>query len=486
MVSTLVIATVTLLFAVLLKLRRSSELQTLILPLVITSIAAVCHSVILLFTPDASFRLWSTAGLFLALGFLGSRAVLLLLFEWALQRRMGFSVPQLIRDLSAIAVYLTVGIIVLNTLGLKVTGLIATSAVLTAIIGFAFQETLGNLLAGLALAWEQRLVEGVWIDFDGQVVRIEDSGWRSTLLRTRLGERILVPNSDIASAQVPLLGSGKAAVAVPVHLGLSYSTPPDVAKKVLFEVAVDIPLVLRDPSPVILTTAFADSSISYECRLWTHHPWERNQITDIFLSRGYAALSRAGIEIPFPQLTVHRPRKDEHTSRPERRMAALQRTPLFSGLPAEALEAIATNCRQLRFAPGEAVVRQGGESRALFVVVSGEAAVDRDGREISRVGRGEIFGEGAFLTGHTRSATVRAGAEALEVLEISRKSLGSLFEKYPDLMEKLAHRLAERRLEGETLRDESGALVRPQGLVAHIKGVLARLVMPVGSSGPER
>jgi len=284
-------------------------------------------------------------------------------------------------------------------------------------------------------------------------------------LRTKLGERVLVPNSDIAAAQVPLLGAGESPVAVPVRLGLSYSTPPDRAKRVLFDFPSDLPLVLSTPPPKILTTAFGDSAIEYECRLWTRAPWERNEITDTFLTRAHAALAREGMEIPFPQLTVHRPPKPGADDEDSRRLEALKNARLFSELPDEALETIAAHCSLARYAPGEAVVRQGEESTALFVVVSGRAVVVRDGREVSRIGPSEIF-----------SATVRADAEALEILEISKQNLSALLERHPEVTEKLAHRLAERQLEGETLRDESGAVVKPQGLVSHLKEILSRWV----------
>ncbi len=476
MVSCVIVASVALLLAVVLRTERFSHLRTLVVPLILTSLTALFHSASLFWSTEPELGRWTLIGLVLAIGFLACRAGLILLFDWGLERRMGISVPQLIQDVTAIGIYLTVGVILLNTLGVKVTGLIATSAVLTVVVGLAFQQTLGNLLAGLALAWEQRLPTGSWIDFDNQVVRIEETGWRSILLRTKLGDRILVPNADIAAAQVTMLSGGERPVAVPIHLGLSYSVPPDVAKKLLFDVAIDTPLILSDPPPIILTVSFGDSSIDYECRLWTRAPWQRNEITDIFLTRTFSALARHGLEIPFPQLTLHRAPASKITDSHNRRFEGLVNSRLFAGLSKEALNTVADNCSLQRFAPGEAVVHQGDESKALFVVVSGEAVVLQNGHEVSRIGPSEVFGEGAFLTGNPRSATVCAGLGALEILEISKGSLGSLFEQHPDLMEKLAERLAERKLEGETLRDASGAIVHPRGLVAHIRRTLSRLV----------
>lgn len=472
----LAIATVSLLLAIALRTGRSQRLETLTLPLGLTALAALTQSAVLFLSENPVLHHWAMIGLILAVGFLTVRAALLLLFDWGLERRMGITVPQLIRDVTSLVVYLTLGAVLLHTLGVEVTGLIATSAVVTVVVGLAFQQTLGNLLAGLALAWEQRLPTGSWIDFNDQVVRIEESGWRSILLRTRLGDRILVPNADVAAAQVILLSGGKRPVAVPIRLGMSYSVPPDEAKRILFDVATDTPQVLHDPSPKILTVEFGDSSILYECRLWTRAPWQRNEITDVFLTRAFAALARHGLEIPFPQLTLHRAPAQAVSDLHRRRLEGLVGAELFAGLPEEALDAVARHCTIQRFAPGEAVVHQGDESNALFVVVSGEAIVRHDGREVSSIGAAEVFGEGAFLTGNPRAATVRAGREPLEVLEISKQSLGSLFEHHPELAENLAERLAERRLEGEMMRDESGAVVSPQGLVAQLKRTLSRLV----------
>ncbi len=472
----LAIAVFSLLLAIALRTGRFRELGILTLPLVLTALAALTQSAAHFLSENLVLHHWANIGLVLAVGFLSTRAALLLLFDWGLKRRMGVTVPQLIRDVTSLVVYLTLGAVLLHTLGVEVTGLIATSAVLTVIVGLAFQQTLGNLLAGLALAWEQRLPTGSWIDFNDQVVRIEESGWRSILLRTKLGDRILVPNADIAAAQVVLRSGGERPVAVPIRLGMSYSVPPDVAKRILFDVAADTLEVLDDPAPRILTGECGDSSIVYECRLWTRVPWQRNEITDVFLTRAFAALARHGLEIPFPQLTLHQAPppavKDPH----HRRLEGLVGAKLFAGLPEEALETVAQYCTLKRYVPGEAIVRQGDESNALFVVVSGDAVVRHDGREVSRIGPTEIFGEGAFLTGNPRAATVRAGRGSLEVLEISKQSLGSLLEHHPELAEKLAGRLAERKLEGETLRDESGAIVSPQGLVAQLKRTLSRWV----------
>ncbi|RLE25147.1 MAG: hypothetical protein DRJ65_08460 [Acidobacteria bacterium] len=470
------ISVLALLLALFLRTGRAPTMKPLALPLLLTACAAMGTALTDVLSAGDPWDSWARMTLVAAVGILSARAGLLVFFDWALERRMGITAPQLIRDVTALIVYLTLTVVLLRTMGVEVTGLIATSAVLTVVIGLAFQQTLGNLLAGLALAWEQRLPDGSWIEIEGQVAQIEESGWRSMLVRTRLGDRVLIPNADVAAARVALLSGGGRPVAVPVRLGLSYGVPPDMAKEVLFGVGLDTPDVLQDPPPTILTTEFADSSVMYECRLWTRVPWYRVNITDAFLTRAHAALARDGMEIPFPQRTLHRPRPRQDPDSQARRLEHLGRAWLFSGIPVSALETVAEHTRILRFAPGEAVVREGDVSDALFLVVSGEAVIRVGARDVSKIHPTEIFGEGAFLTGNPRAATVRAAKHPLEVIQISKAALGTLLEQHPELTDKLAQRFAERQLEGETILDESGAIVSPQGLVAQLRRTLSRLV----------
>jgi hypothetical protein len=287
---------------------------------------------------------------------------------------------------------------------------------------------------------------------------------------------MLVPNSDVAAARVTILGSGERPVAVPVHLGVAYNVPPDAAKEVFRRVATDMPGVLTNPPPRILTEEFADSAVVYECRLWTHTPWTRDDVTDEFLTRAHAALARAGMEIPFPQRTYHRPRPVQSIDTTEHRRSALAKSEIFGELSEGALDTLAESSRLRRFAPGESVVRAGERSAAFYLIAAGDAAVEQTGRRLATVGSGEYFGEMAVLTGEERAATVRASDSHLEVVEIDESALRSLLEIHPDIADQLAEKMAARRLQGEELRDETGALISPAGLVAQFRKHLLKIV----------
>ena len=160
----------------------------------------------------------------------------------------------------------------------------------------------------------------------------------------------------------------------------------------------------------------------------------------------------------------------------ERRRRALAGCELFHELSDGALDNLAEGSRMCRFAPGESAVRTGETSTALFLVASGSAVVEQDGREIATLQAGDFFGETAFLSGVPRTATVRATDGPLEVVEIDEACLRTLLEDHEELAEHLAEKMAARRLEAEELRDETGALISEAGLVAQFRKHLLRII----------
>ena len=411
----------------------------------------------------------------LVLSFLAIRVALLAVFEWLPVKQAGFAVPRLARDVVALLLYVVAAAVVLRkTLGIEVGPLLATSAVVTVVVGLALQETLGTLLAGLTLAWERRLEAGTWVALDGVVGEVEEMGWRSAVLRTTIGERVMIPNSHFARAHVKLLGRGDAAVAVVVRLAVSYAAPPAAVKEVLLAVAADLP-GLATRKPQVFTKEFAADGIVYEVRLWTMTAWRATDHTDDFLTRAHAALARAGYEIPWPQRVVHLKPAVVPADQAAGSLAALARCALFTGLPEAALAALARESRSLAFAPGEAVVREGEASRALYVVAAGEAEVWHAGQAVARVAQGEVFGEMAFLSGEPRTASVRA-AGRLEVVEVDSAALRALLTEHAGLAEELATRMAERQ-QALAARDAAPSDEHSSGgLLRFILGQLHQLV----------
>jgi len=114
--------------------------------------------------------------------------------------------PRILRDLVVACAYISVGFTLLANNGVSFTGLITTSAVLTAVIGFSLQDTLGNIMGGLALQMEKTINVGDWVRVNQQVGRVKEIRWRHTALETRNWDTLVIPNSILMKGQVLVLG----------------------------------------------------------------------------------------------------------------------------------------------------------------------------------------------------------------------------------------------------------------------------------------
>lgn len=429
--------------------------------------------------PGSAWERW-TAGIFLGLlAVTATRTGLLALFDYFLGKRLGVVVPRLTRDVVAGAVYLVVLVFSVQAItGMELKALVATSAVLTLVLGLALQETLGMLFAGMTLVGDKRLAPGTWVEIDGTLGQVEELGWRVLVLRTRLGQRVMVPNTNVTRSPLRVWSANDVG-AVAVRLGTAYGVSPEKVREVLSRVPSSIPEVVSAPKPQFLLVGFGDSAVEWECRLWTSEPWRQADIADAFLSRAWYALRREGIEIPYPQRVVHQVEKAPAPPAEAVIAEALRQCPTFATLPVGAREALVRNSRLVMYGDGEAVVREGEASRALYVVAQGKAHVVRGGREVAVLTAGELFGEIAFLTGQPRAASVLAMGE-LSVVEMDATTLTQALAAEPSLAEELAQRMAARSAELRRLAE----LEEAQSTMQLKDTLLARLkrLMRVGAN----
>jgi CRP-like cAMP-binding protein len=92
----------------------------------------------------------------------------------------------------------------------------------------------------------------------------------------------------------------------------------------------------------------------------------------------------------------------------ENRIELLRRVPLFARLEARDLRDIANTMKERRFSAGDVIAQEGQSGIGFFVIEDGEARVEIEGREVSRLGAGDYFGEIALIAESPRTATVTA------------------------------------------------------------------------------
>jgi small-conductance mechanosensitive channel len=126
--------------------------------------------------------------------------------------------PRIVEDLVTILGYLVWIIARLRATGMDPSSILASTAVVTAVLAFALQDTLGNILGGIAVQLDNSIEVGDWIRVDDVTGRVADIRWRSTSIETRDWETVIMPNSALMKGKFTVLGRRQgepARIAVP-------------------------------------------------------------------------------------------------------------------------------------------------------------------------------------------------------------------------------------------------------------------------------
>ena len=181
--------------------------------------------------------------------------------------------------------------------------LISVSVVSGFVLGFAFQETLGNLAAGFMIAITKPFRVGDYVDIAGQSGKINDVGASITTMTTVDNKRVIIPNSKIWGEPIVNYTALKKRM-IDMRVGISYSDNMGKAIKITMNVLKANKKVLNDPAPTVAVANLGDSSVDLLVRPWVNTSdywttkWElTQQIKEAF--------DKEKISIPFPQRDVH-------------------------------------------------------------------------------------------------------------------------------------------------------------------------------------
>jgi small-conductance mechanosensitive channel len=300
--------------------RKFFLVRQLAFPLYVGAAAAAVEVYSLLAPPDAGMSDGARAWILL---FLGAVTVLRLLglyfFDIHLRARTGFQLPPLLPAVTMFVVYLIAAFVTLRVVfpKLELGGLIATSAVTSLVLGLALQPILSNFFAGLVISIERPFRINDWIkvgDHEGRVAAIT---WRTTHLRTRENDNLVIPNSKLADERVVNFYYPHPMHLERIKVGASYDVPPYRVRRALLEAIAGVPGVLDKPTPEVYLPRFDDSSIGYELRVWMDDVAGAPRIASEVRGRIWEVFRKEGITMPFPIRTLEiarRPRPKEATS----------------------------------------------------------------------------------------------------------------------------------------------------------------------------
>ena len=186
------------------------------------------------------------------------------------------------------------------------TAWLASAGIVGIAVGFAARDTLANLFAGFFIIADAPYKVGDYIVFDtGERGEVTKVGIRSTRILTRDDVEVIMPNSAMANNKVVNESGGRwERFRIRVKVGVAYGSDLDAVCELLERVASEHDTVCRDPSPRVRMRGFGDSSLDFELLCWVNQPSLRGLVTHELYMKIYKELSRAGIEIPFPQRDV--------------------------------------------------------------------------------------------------------------------------------------------------------------------------------------
>ncbi len=196
-------------------------------------------------------------------------------------------------------------ILSLETLGVKISVLIASSAALFVGIGLGLQEIFKDLISGIFLHFEKNLREGDIIESKGIVGEVKELGIRTTRIRTRDNIFMMVPNHQFITEPVINWSHSTANTRFSVEVGVAYGSDVGLVEKILLDCAIEHKLIVHNPKPFVRFLNFGNSSLDFQLFFWTENTFVVENIKSDIRFYIYKAFADNNISIPFPQQDVY-------------------------------------------------------------------------------------------------------------------------------------------------------------------------------------
>lgn len=212
--------------------------------------------------------------------------------------------------LTKITIFILAVLVVLQTFGISITPLLTALGVGGLAVALALQDTLSNLFSGIYMIASKKFRPGDFIELEsGDSGYIEDITWRNTTIKMLSNNLVILPNSKIANSKLINYSKPQKEMSVLVDCGVSYNSDLEKVERVTIEVAKEIMSKAEEAvdefEPFIRFHTFGDSSINFTVILRVTEFVNQYIIKHEFVKALHKRFQKEGIEIPFPQRTIH-------------------------------------------------------------------------------------------------------------------------------------------------------------------------------------
>ncbi|HEY3273012.1 MAG TPA: mechanosensitive ion channel family protein [Methanocella sp.] len=213
-------------------------------------------------------------------------------------------IPFLEKLMTAV-IYILALLLIMSRFGIEITALVASLGVAGIAVALAAQETLSNVFGAFAIltdrpykVGDRLLIQGIG---QGDVV---DIGLRSTRLKTRNDEIMVIPNQQMASTEIINLSMPDSRLRVLIKAGISYKSDVDRACAIMEEIARGNEAVAREPVPRAYVSALGDFAIEITMLVWLADYMKDYAVSDAIYRQILVKFREAGIDITYPVMTV--------------------------------------------------------------------------------------------------------------------------------------------------------------------------------------
>ncbi len=318
--------------------------------------------------------------------------------------------------------------------GANVGGLFAALGITSIVLGLALQNSVGQVISGLLLLFEQPFQLGDWLDTPSARGRVVEVNWRATHIDTANGLQIM-PNSVLAGASFTNLSRPPGTHNITVVTVFSLNDPPGDVCAMLTRVAATLPQLRPDAQP----STVAAGGKEYKTSIPLRSPADDFGTKSTFLRWIWYASRRAGL---------HLDEAEDDFSTPELAKKALRIVAPTLRLSRDDQQELLPHTRITRYGANEPIQFAGQVPKRMTFIVNGRIRLTVTGDDGSIVPVGTLE-EGDFIgqTALTREP-VRSDAVALDevtVLQIDREHIEELVARKPLLLQEIGRAIEERR-----------------------------------------
>ncbi len=214
------------------------------------------------------------------------------------------SLEKFISSLIVVSLKIVLFIVILGNLGIETTSFAAILAAAGLAVGLALQGSLSNFAGGVLILIFKPYKTGDFIEAQGVMGVVKQIEIFTTKLNTPDNKEVIIPNGSLSNGNI-INYSTEENRRIDITMGVSYDADIKQTKDLLMKILTDHPKVLKDPQPTILLGELADSSVNFKVRPWvlTDDYWD---VYFQIMETCKIELDKAGIEIPYPQMDIHK------------------------------------------------------------------------------------------------------------------------------------------------------------------------------------